>query len=81
MKKTTRTTVGPSMRRALVVPGWAAAKVDRACRTARGGHRWMYATIARLERAGLITRTRTGRGIELALEATAAGTLVVAEAA
>lgn len=84
MKKTHRTTVGPAMRRALAYialrPGTTAAKVDRACRTARGGHKWMYATIQRLERAGLVTRTRTGRGIELALAATPAGLAYLAGA-
>lgn len=58
--------VGPSMRAALrylqAHPGETAAQVDRAVRTARGGHRWMYATVQRCERAGLLTREHGTRG-------------------
>lgn len=54
------TRIGPSMRIALEHirenPGVHAAQVDRARRTARGGHSWMYATIGRLLRAGLVRR-------------------------
>lgn len=67
--------VGRAMRAALryvaAHPGCCAAEVDRACRTARGGHQWMYAAIVRCARAGYLTRTRAGRRIELTI--TAAG--------
>jgi hypothetical protein len=47
-------------------PGASTADVDRACRTARGGHKWMYALVARMIRAGLVTRgparTESARG-------------------
>lgn len=33
-------------------PGCCAADVDRARRTARGGHKWMYNTIERLVKRG-----------------------------
>lgn len=66
--------IGPSMTIALSYiashTGCCAADVDRACRTARGGHRWMYATVQRLARAGLIVRTRAGN--KILLRATAA---------
>lgn len=50
-------------------PGANAAEVDRACRTARGGHQWMYALVCRALRAGLIVRvpSRSGRGQGLAV--------------
>lgn len=64
--------IGPSMKVALAYiarnPGCCAADVDRAVRTARNGHKWMYATIIRLEDAGLIVRTPAKGGrIELSI--------------
>lgn len=41
-------------------PGVCAAQVDRACRTARGGHQWMYRVVHRLIDAGLVYRERDG---------------------
>lgn len=35
-------------------PGATTAELDRACRTARGGHCWMYASVKRMLRAGLV---------------------------
>lgn len=56
--------IGPSMKVALeyiqLHPGCCAAEVDRAVRTARGGHKWMYDTIKRLVRARLIMRETDG---------------------
>lgn len=43
-------------------PGCCIADVDRACRTARAGHRWMYASVGRLVKAGLVRRERGERG-------------------
>jgi hypothetical protein len=47
-------------------PGASTADMDRACRTARGGHRWMYAVVDRMIRAGLVVRgparTESARG-------------------
>lgn len=55
--------MGPSMRVAYSYiqknPGCCAAEVDRAVRTARNGHRYMYATVGRLIKHGLV---RTERG-------------------
>lgn len=56
--------VGPSMRVALQYieahPGVCTADVDRAVRTARGGHKWMYATVGRLIKAGLVRSVPDG---------------------
>lgn len=53
-----RLRIGPSMARALAFiaahPGTTRAEVDRHCRTAKGGHQWIYAAIARLIRARLV---------------------------
>jgi predicted transcriptional regulator len=41
-------------------PGCCTAEVDRAVRTARGGHQWMYATVDRLIKARLVRTERRG---------------------
>lgn len=48
-------------------PGVNTAQVDRARRTARGGHSWMYATVSRLISAGLVKGgpSVSGRGVGL----------------
>lgn len=46
-------------------PGCCIADVDRAVRTARGGHRWMYFTVKRLIRRGLVRFERAGSRILL----------------
>jgi predicted transcriptional regulator len=67
----TKTTprLGPSMTAALDYvyrhPGCCAAEVDRARRTARGGHRWMYATVGRLIKAGMVSTIRNGSRADL----------------
>ncbi len=45
-------------------PGVNTAELDRACRTARGGHAWMYRTVDRLIKRGLVRTgpARSGRG-------------------
>lgn len=47
-------------------PGASTADIDRACRTARGGHHWMYATVSRMHSVKLITygaaRPESARG-------------------
>lgn len=63
--------IGPAMGVALGYiqkhPGCNTAEVDRAVRTAQGGHRWMYATVGRLTQAGLVVRceAQCGRGVGL----------------
>lgn len=52
------------------------ADIDRACRTARGGHAWVYAAVNRMLRAGMLhytdirpeSRKGNARGILLALD-------------
>lgn len=46
-------------------PGCCTAEVDRAVRTARGGHKWMYATVGRLIKACLVTTRRNGARADL----------------
>jgi|HubBroStandDraft_6_1064221.scaffolds.fasta_scaffold407208_3 hypothetical protein len=50
--------IGPAGKIALAYiashPGCCAAEVDRAVRTARKGHKWMYNTIARLVKNGYV---------------------------
>lgn len=41
-------------------PGCCTAEVDRACRTARGGHKWMYETVGRLIARRLVKTERQG---------------------
>jgi hypothetical protein len=50
-----------SLRRAVLThvtthPGCSTADIDRACRTARGGHRWMYAAVNRMIARGMLRR-------------------------
>jgi hypothetical protein len=63
--------IGPSMRVALAYiarnEGCCTAEVDRAVHTARNGHRWMYATVDRLVKAGLLCRLRNGARNDLYL--------------
>jgi len=40
-------------------PGCSIAEVDRACRTARGGHQWMYLTVKRLVSGGFVKRKQS----------------------
>ena len=66
MKNTNR--LGPAMSIALEYirenPGVNTAQVDRARRTARGGHACMYATVGRLIQGGFVTTgpSKSGRG-------------------
>lgn len=46
-------------------PGVCTAQVDRARRTARGGHKWMYATVGRLIRRNLVTKVSNGARADL----------------
>lgn len=68
-------------------PGCSTADVDRACRTARGGHKWMYATVDRAARAGLVRsgrsliREESRRGGAAGLVITPAGEAMLAERA
>lgn len=43
-------------------PGVSIAQVDRARRTARGGHAWMYRTVHRLIDRGLVRASPEGAG-------------------
>ena len=56
--------IGPSGKVALSYiaehPGVCVLDVDRAVRTARNGHRWMYATVGRLVAAGAVRREWRG---------------------
>lgn len=71
------TRIGNSMRFALdfiaLNPGVNMAEVDRACRTARGGHQWMYATCHRLLRANLVEYCPSASGRGNGLRATEKG--------
>jgi predicted transcriptional regulator len=64
--------IGPAMEIALSYirrnPGCCAADVDRSCRTAKNGHRWMYETVKRLAKHDLIKRVPKGNRIELYAE-------------
>jgi predicted transcriptional regulator len=46
-------------------PGCCTAEVDRACRTARGGHKWMYEVVGRLIRRGLVRTVANGARADL----------------
>jgi predicted transcriptional regulator len=63
------TRIGPAMSIALGYikqnPGCCTAEVDRARRTARGGHKWMYATVGRLIKARLVRTERSGSRVNL----------------
>lgn len=69
MKNSNR--LGPAMSIALAYirenPGVNTLQVDRARRTARGGHCWMYATVHRLVRNGFVRygKSASGRGVGL----------------
>jgi hypothetical protein len=73
-----KTRIGPSMRVALDYiannsqNNICTADVDRAVRTARAGHRFMYATVDRLIKAGLV-RTEKGPGNKALLRITELG--------
>jgi len=59
-------------------PGICTAEVDRRARTARGGHKWMYATVERLMLNSLVEycpAVALGRGLRL----TPAGEQVLAQ--
>jgi hypothetical protein len=60
-------------------PGSSTATIDRYCRTAKGGHKWMYALVGRLQAAGLVTiggpDVDNGRGA--AVRITALGALLL----
>lgn len=44
-------------------PGCNTAELDRACRTARNGHKWMYAAVKRMVRAGLVSKGPSASGL------------------
>lgn len=46
-------------------PGCCTAEVDRERRTARNGHKWMYATVGRLIRRRLVGTVRNGARADL----------------
>jgi predicted transcriptional regulator len=46
-------------------PGCCTAEIDRACRTARGGHRWMYFTVERLIIRRLVRTAPNGTRADL----------------
>jgi len=46
-------------------PGCCTAEVDRACRTARGGHKWMYEVVGRLIARKLVRTEAAGNRANL----------------
>lgn len=75
--------IGPSQARALRFiasnPGTSILNVDSHVRTARGGHKHMYATVHRLLKRGLVKNVAPKGSQKYALELTmAAGKFLVA---
>ncbi len=54
-------------------PGHTVAEIDRAVRTARGGHKWMYALVDRLLADGLVNRVPALSGRRTGIALTALG--------
>lgn len=79
--KTRATTIGTSQHAALSFifshPGVCTAEVDRACRTARNGHKWMYETVGRLIRRRMVTTVRNGSRADLYVTDFGCATLAV----
>jgi hypothetical protein len=48
-------------------PGVTRLAIDRSCRTAKGGHQWMYAMVKRMVKAGSLAYgpavNKRGRGV------------------